>query len=185
MVETVRDKAAFMTLYADNSSNDIDEQDLRDFVETMHPPHGSLYISSSAETTISTVSTWTKAAGTTATVNLRSFDDDSGTNNRLRYTGTPDIHVHGVVSFTSQVATANKTLEYGAYHYDDSGASGAVLTHSIMGRRHATTDIGTGAIHFDVVLETNDYIELHIQNTTDNTNATVTYAYLFMLGMFM
>jgi len=83
--------------------------------------------------------------------------------------------VHGVISFTSNAAIANKTLEYAAYHYDDSAASGAILAHSIMGRYHSAVDIGTGAIHFDATLEQNDYIEFHVRNIIDSTNLTIKY----------
>jgi len=187
MADTRRSKDDFVNaatgLFKNNVAKDISPQDLRDFVESQHPPYGSMYWSTAIETSISTVDTWTKAAGTTSSVSLRHFDMPAS--NRLRYTGTPSIHVHGVVSLSTNTASANKTLRTGAYHYDDSGASGSVLTHSVLERRHASNDIGAIAIHFDAMLETNDYIELHVKNITDSTNMTVDYGYMFMLGMFM
>lgn len=183
MVDTVRSKSALATLLADNTSGAISPQDLRDFMESMHQSYGGLYISSSAATTPAIATTALKVLGTTTATNLRNFT--MPTNNRLYYTGTPDIHVHGVISFTSSTASANKTLSYYAYHYDDSGASGSTLAHSKMQRRHSSTDLGTGALHFDVTISTNDYIELWVANDTDTTDFTIDNAYMFCLGMFM
>lgn len=187
MVDTQRSKSALATLFADNTSHQISPQDLRDFMESAHFSFASTYISSSATTTISNPNEWTKAAGTTTDVNLHRFSGKTllSVDNRLQYTGTPDVHVHGVVSFTSSAAVPAKTLEYAAYHYDDSAASGAILTHSIMARYHGATDIGTGAIHFDAMLETNDYVEFWVRNITDSNNLTINYMYMFMMGMFI
>jgi hypothetical protein len=183
MVDTVRSKSALATLFADNTSGSISPQDLRDFLETMHKSYGGLYISASAATTPGGTATPLKALGTTTATNLRNFTMPA--NNRLMYTGTPSIHTHGVISFTSSTASANKTLSYYVYHYDDSAGSGAVIAHSQMKRRHSNTDVGTGALHFDVMLDTNDYIELWVANDTDTTNFTIDHAYMFILGMFM
>jgi len=146
--------------------------------------YGSIYVSSSAETTISGADTWTKAAGTTTAVSLNRFTMPA--DNRLYYTGVADCHIHGVVSFTSSIASGtNKVLGYGAYHYDDSGASGSVLAHSEMRRNHGNTDIGTGAIHFDVTMETDDYVEFYMKNVTDTVNCTADYMYMFVMGMYV
>jgi hypothetical protein len=148
-------------------------------------PMGSIYISSSAETTISASSTWTKAAGTTTDVTVNQFDGTTalGVDNRLKYTGTIPTHIHGVVTFSSSTASPNQTMEYGCYYYDDSAASGSVIDHSIVSRRHGSSDIGTGAMHFDVMLETNDYVEFHVRNMTSTANATIENCYIFMMGM--
>ncbi len=149
-------------------------------------PMGSFYISSPSLTTISVQNTWYKVAGTTTDVTVNDFDGKTAlsVDNRLKYTGTISTHVHGVVSFASDTVGTNKVLEYGAYHYDDSAASGSILTHSVVQRTHGSVDIGTGAIHFDVTLDTNDYIEFHIRCTsTPTTNATIENAYLFIMGM--
>lgn len=181
----VKSKADLTTLFADNVSGDISPADLRDFLDTMNPPYASMYISTESATTINTINVWEKAAGTTTDVNLNRFDGKTAltVDNRLKYTGTPDIHVHGVVDFSSSAASANKVLEYAVYHFDDSAASGSIVTHSINGRTHGNTDRGIGACHFDLMLSTNDYVELHVRNTTDATNMTFHYAYLFMMGM--
>lgn len=188
MADTARNKSALAALLADNSAGNISPQDLRDLMESLHPSYGSNYISSSAATSVSVQNDWYKAAGTTTDVSLHRFSGKTllSVNNRLQYTGTPSIHTHAVVSFSSAIASGNnKILEYAAYHYDDSAGSGSIITHSIMRRNHSTSDVGTGAIHFDVTMDTNDYVEFHIRNTTDTTNATITHMYMFILGMFM
>jgi hypothetical protein len=182
MPDTQRSKSDLATLFANNTTGDISAQDLRDFLETMHPPFASLYISTSAETTVSSADTFYKAAGTTTSVSLHRFDMPA--DNRLRYTGTPDTHVHGVVSFSASIASGtNKVLGFAAYHYDDSAASGVVLASSEVRTNIATTAIESSAIHFDATLETNDYIEFHAKNVTDTVNLTIDYGYMFMLGM--
>jgi hypothetical protein len=185
MADTQRSKSALATLFADNIVGAISPQDLRDFLETMHPPFGSLYISTSGETSIAD-SNWTKVAGTTTDVSLHRFSGTTAlsVNNRLRYDGNPDVHVHAVISFSSQIATGtNKTLEFGAYLYDDSAASGSVLAHSVVTRFASSTAVGTGALHFDATLSNNDYVEFHVRNTTDTTNITMVNAYVFLMGM--
>lgn len=186
MADTARTKAELVTLFATNTIGDLSAQDLRDFLETMHPAYGSIYISSTAETTITDSTNFFKAAGTTSDVSLHRYSGTTAlsVNNRLRYDGAPDIHVHGVISFSMTIASGtNKVLELGAYHYDDSASSGSVLEHSIVSRNAGSTAIGTGALHFDATLSTNDYVELHVKNTTDTVNVTIDKAYLFMMGM--
>ena len=181
MADTQKTLAALQTQFADNTTGAISPQDLRDFLVSANSAYGSCYISTPAETTI-TDGTFTKAAGTTTSVSLNRFTMPA--NNRLTYTGTPDCHFHGVISFSMSIATGtNKVLELGAYIYDDSGASGAVLAHSVVSRNAASTAIGTGALHFDATLSTNDYIELHVKNTTDTTNIQVDNAYIFAMSM--
>lgn len=188
MADTQRSKSALQTILADNSTKAISPQDLRDLMESCHFSYGSMYISSSAATTISVAGTYVKAAGTTTDVNLHRFDGKValGVNNRLKYTGTPNIHVHGAASFTTTMASGtNKVMGFAAYHYDDSAASGSTLTHSVVQANHVSTTPQSSAIHFDVMLSTNDYIEFWVTNTTDTTSPTVTHMYLFMMGMFM
>ena len=181
MVDTVKTLAALQTQFADNTTGAISPQDLRDFLVSASPAYGSMYVSTPLETSIAD-GNFTKAAGTTTSVSLTRFDMPA--DNRLRYVGTPDCHFHGVISFSMSIASgSNKVLELGAYIYDDSAASGAVLAHSVISRNAASTAVGTGALHFDVMLSTNDYIELHVKNTTDTTSITVNNAYVFAMSM--
>lgn len=188
MADTQRSKSDIATLLADNTTQAISPQDVRDFMESLHFSFGSMYFSSSAETTISVANTFYKAAGTTTDVNLHRFSGKTAlaVDNRLKYTGTPDVHIHGACSFSVSVASGtNKLVEVGIWHWDDSAASGSILAHSIIETNQTTTAVQSSASHFDLVMSTNDYIELHVSNETDTVNVTVQYGYLFMLGMFI
>ena len=135
--------------------------------------YGELYISSSAATSVATVSTPLKAAGTTTTGDLSLFDDDTGTNNRLKYKGTePKVfHVLACISMTS--ASNNITFNIYIYVYDDSGASGAVITSSKIQRKIGTgADIGALSTQTLVLLDTDDYVEVWVENITDDSNCT-------------
>jgi hypothetical protein len=151
-------------------------------------PMGSLYISSAAETTLSVQNTWYKAAGTTTDVTIGPEMQGKTiltVDIRIKFIGTVPTHIHGAASFASNTSIGtNKVLEYGAYFYDDSAASGNILAHSVMQRNHGANDIGTGAIHFDVQMNTNDYVEFWIRCTsTPVVNATVDNMYLFIMGV--
>lgn len=188
MADTQRSKSALATLLADNTSQAISPQDLRDLMESLHFSYASMYISSAAATTVSVAGTYVKAAGTTTDVNLHRFSGKTAlaVDNRLKYTGSPDIHIHGAASFTTSMASGtNKVMGFAAYHYDDSAGSGSTLTHSIITANHAGTTPQSSALHFDVMLSTNDYIEFWVTNTTDTVSPTVNQMYLFMMGMFM
>jgi len=45
--------------------------------------------------------------------------------------------------------------------------------------------VGLVAVHTDVMLATNDYIELWVTNETDTNAVTVQDAYVFAMGMIM
>ena len=180
MADTPRTKAELATLLADNAAGQISAQDVRDFLETMHPSYGSIYVTTPAETTINGTASFVKAAGTTADVNLHRVSGTTAlaVDNRLRYDGTPTIHVHGVISFSMTIATGtNKVLELAA------AKNGTVLDHSVVSRNAASTAVGTGALHFDTMMSTNDYVELWVRNTTDTTNIQIEHAYIFIMSM--
>lgn len=188
MAETQRTKDGFVNastgIWKNNTAGDISPQDLRDALESLDLSCGSMYVSTPAATTISTVSTWTKVAGTTTSGILNRFDMPA--NNRLRYTGSPDVRLIGQISVSFAPAAASKTLELAAYHYDDSGASGSIITAS---KQRIAWPASTDIMHATVLVEVanmsqNDYIELHVQNTTDSENATVTYMHAMFVGMF-
>jgi hypothetical protein len=176
---TVLSKAALLANFADNRTGDISEKMLRDFVETMNPAYGSMYISTPVLTDITTQNVWQKAAGTTTDVNLNRFSGKTllTVDNRLQYIGTPDIHVHGVVDFSSIASNSNKDLEYGV------ALNGTIIAHSVNRRTHGNTDHGIGACHFDTMLSTNHYLEIYVRNLTDVTDLTLVHAYMFVMGM--
>ncbi len=136
---------------------------------------GEMYISSELETVINTMDVWEKVAGTTLQINDIGFDD-GGANNRLRYLGfIPEKkEIIATISFVS--AANNKNFQFAFYQYDDSGASGAIATHTIQQRKSgASVDIGSITITALVDIDTNDYIEVHCRNIDDNTNMTAKF----------
>ena len=187
MVDTVRTKTALEALLADNTTGAISPQDIRDLMASLQPAHGSLYVSSSAATTINNTNDYEKVAGTTLTVNLLNFDNNGGVNNRLRYTGMVPTHLHLVCSLSADVGSASQQIHARFYHYDDSAASGATLAHSEVTMTTGSTinEIASTAIHGDVLVDTNDYIEVHIRNATNANNITVDFLYFYCMSMFM
>ena len=173
MADTARSYADIIALFANNTSGDISAQDLRDFVATMKSSHGGFYISTAAETSISTVDTWTKVSGTTTSVDLDSFTMPAS--NRLTYTGTPDVRLHGQFTGSFQGAANAKAWEIGL------AKNGTIITDSIVGQQIVTSAQEENVVvTVDVAVSTNDYVEVFIQNTTDNTNATMSYGRMFM-----
>lgn len=182
MADTNRSLSALQALLADNNAGDISPQDVRDFLFSMKRPMGSYYITSASQTSISSQSTPVKAAGTTAlSDNTVAYLFDMPANNRLRYTGTPDIHAHIAISTSMTTASNQKLVELSVYKNGTTQ-----LAHSIV-RRFVSTgaDVGSTALHADVMLSTNDYIELWVANETDDTNLTIQFLYVFAVGMFV
>jgi hypothetical protein len=150
------------------------------------PPFGSIYLTTPASTSIVSSTTWTKAAGTTADVNLNEFTGTTGlgVNNRLRYDGRVPVHLHAVITFSINLdAGANVIMEAGTYFYDASAVSGSILAHSVVSCNLSSTAVQTGALHFDVMVDTNDYVEFHIRNMTNTADITIDNMYMFCMGM--
>ena len=155
---------------------------LRDVLASLKPPFGSMYVSSSAETTIATKDVFVKVAGTTAAVNLMNFDMPS--DNRLRYLGSSPRHMHVACSIGMTAAANNQITHWRIIHYDASEDSTTQLVHSDVQRKVGTaTDIGSTALHCDVMMGENDYLELWVSNGTGTANITCDYMYMFALGM--
>lgn len=179
---TARNKDDFLNattgLFKDNTTGDISPADLQDLVESLHPSFGSLYFSTPSATTISVATTYYKAAGTTTSVNLHRFTMPS--DNRLTYTGTPDIHVHIACSISITAGAASQEVAFRM------AKNGTTLAHSEISLVHGTgADVGSTALHSDVSLSTNDYLELWVTNSTSTASVTVQSGYLFAMGMFI
>lgn len=114
-----------------------------------------------------------------AATNVDDFSVTTG--GRLTYTGTPTIHAHVVCNFTAFV-TINASKDLNFYLYKNGTTQlGCHLALTTQGN----SDHESTAIHADVQLATNDYIELWCSNETDTNNITLEDAYLFAQGMFM
>ena len=177
MADQERSLADLQALLADNTQGLISPQDLRDFLVSVVPPHGSFNRLVAAATTITTPGTYVKAAGTTvAGADLHHFD--MPLDGRLRYIGAPNIHAHVAVSLSMTTAGVNNVVGM------KMAKNGTVVDSSVVRRRVSTgTDIGAAALHGDVVLATNDYLELFVTNETDTDSVTIDELYFFAMGM--
>ena len=180
MADTRRSLTALAALFADNVTGDISPQDLRDFLASASPPYASIYLSTSAETSIAGANTWTKLAGTTTSRALSDFT--MPTDNRITYTGTPTIHVHVAVTIAMTSVGNNQTIAIRVVKNADETDADSVASQT---RRFVGTgaDVGSTALHFDAMMDTNDYIEIWAENQTSGGNIEITDMYFFALGM--
>jgi hypothetical protein len=180
MADTVRTLAELLTLLADNTTGAISEQDMRDVVVSLSPAHGGMYISSAVETSIAASSTdgsnAVKALGTTTA--FASLNDmDMPANNRLRYTGAAN-RLFTVQVAISTIAAANSKV-FGWYI----AKNGTVIAESLISRKQGTgADVGALALHWQLELAQNDYIEVFLEDRTDTTNAPMSQMVMLMEG---
>jgi hypothetical protein len=123
------------------------------------------YISTSAATTYSATNTWYKISGSTSLTTGENFDD-AGTNNRIRYTGTASRAFFITVCGTVTGSNGN-TILVGLYDSGTSAHADASITAVTINGTHKHP-FSSQAIVF---LDTNDYIEVHTQNSS-TSNAT-------------
>ena len=177
MPDTARTKAQLAALLADNTTGDISPQDVRDFLETMHPSLGGCYVSTPVATTVTTAGTYYLGAGITTSTALHRFLHNTA--GRLTYTGTPTIHAHIAASISFVTSGTSDRIGVGI------AINGAVQTGSINRQLVGTgADVASTALHWDVMMSTNDYIEMWVTNE-DASGQTVTLqnGYMFALGM--
>lgn len=175
MTETTRSKATLLSQLPDNTSGLITPEHVRDIVATLAPPMGSFYFSSAVETVIANPNEWTKALGTTSLVT--GMKVNMPVNNRLVYTEAPDTHAH-IAASLSMTAEGNQKVMGVCI-----AKNGVPIEHSKLQRKVGTgTDVGSTALHADIILSQNDYLELWVANHTDDTNITLTLGYLFFMG---
>ncbi len=180
MADTRRLLSTLQALLGDNTAAAIGPQDVRDFLVSCAPPFGSIYVSTEIETVIAAQNTWTKTLGTTTSRHLKEFDMPS--DGRLRYTGSPDVHIHLAVSVSFEEASNNQDIGFRIAKTGDVADADSVASE--VTRKIGTAgDHGSVAVHFDTVMSTNDYLELWIQNETSAGNLTTDLVYMFAVGM--
>ena len=93
-------------------------------------------------------------------------------------------HFHIVLQASVVLVTGNnQDLGIQLYKYDDSAGTGTLLAHSAAHNTVPGADIVQITSHADAMLDTNDYIEIHVTNF-DTTNAIrVDYGYMFCVSM--
>jgi len=178
MAQTQRSMSALFTLLADNTTRAISATDLRDAVESLRQREGESYISSAAATVVASTGVYVKAAGTSTLVaGAYEFDDDSGTDNRLMYTGAETVHcdVGAVISMTS--VASNQVICFKI------AKNGVVIDSSEVQRKVGTgSDVGALVCRASTDLDTGDYVELWVTNNTTSGNVTVELCNLHVTG---
>jgi len=169
MAQTQRTLSDIFALLANNTTRQIGATDLRDAIETLRPREGECYVTSSAATTVSVAGTYYKAAGTTTLVaGAYEFDDDSGTSNRLKYTGSVPVHADIVATISMTAAASNQVIGFKV------AKGGMVMDASTVRRKVGTgSDLGALVCRASVSLATGDYVELWVTNETTTTTVTV------------
>ena len=164
------------------AAGSISEQDMRDFILTACEwPYGGLYINAPAQTTINTAGTYEKVAGGSIITNVRSMD--MPVDNRLRYIGTATKHIHLACTVDFTAVGSNVDISFAIYHWDDSAGSGSIQVGSKTTRKIGSSgDKGSTAVHWDLILEPNDYVELWVANMSGTNNVDANF-YLWTMGM--
>lgn len=98
---------------------------------------------------------------------------------RLTYTGSPTRHFHIAGDLCStHSAGVSRDIIYQIYK------NGVAVDGSRKIRSSATGSIGSLALHYDMVLATNDYIELYAYTSTGTANTfLLNQVYFFAIGM--
>jgi hypothetical protein len=153
------------------------KQGLRNLMTSFRPPFGSLYVSSSAATTIATQDVYVKAAGTTAAIGSNAHLITPSTSNRLTYTGTSprNFIVTGTLSYTHAAVGA---IIVGV----KIAKNGTVIDSSRVQVTTANAVTGTLSVIADVELTEDDYVEAWVANHTATDNITVTHMVLTATG---
>lgn len=181
IADTPKTLAQLQTIFADSqSAGAITEQDVRDMIISFQREQGEIYVSSAAATTISGAGTYVKAAGTTTLkANGNLWDDSSGTDNRLRYTGTPDRTSLIICTGSLQVASTANTMGVKLYK-NGSAITGNEIQFEVDNAAKLypfaifNTEYGTA---------TNDYFELFVSNIDATDNITVTHMNMMALSL--
>ena len=137
-------------------------------------PYGSFTMDgNSTETTIAVAGTYTKILGTSinGTASLVTLS-----NGRITYTGLDDRHFV-ITAAISMTAGGNNKV--GAFKI---AKNGTVFGNSIRRSLGAGLDVGALAVQADVILSTNDYIELFVTCLTDTTGITAENLHFSAVG---
>ena len=187
MADIQRTKTTLLTtLFQDGQSGGISAQDLRDLIVSVAPSFAGLEWTSEVASVIDAAGTFVKAAGATALTNNSATMSDGAVNNRLVYNGTTMVHFHIVLQASvSLVSGTNQDIAVALYKWDNSAGTGAILNHSVARTTIGGSDVEQLTSHADTMLDTGDYIELHVTNNTNTNNVTVENGYLFGVSMVM
>lgn len=127
---------------------------------------GNIYLSSITANTFSAVNTPVKIAGTTTSASL--FRTSSPTNNRLTYTGHKQRRFSVICSLSSVAASNNKNFTFYIVK------NGTILPESKQFMKCSSqVDRGSITLTCTVSMAPNDYLEVWVENNSDNSTVTV------------
>lgn len=170
-----RTRTQLLDAFANNTTGDISAADCRDLIQSIIPAFGSYWVATPQATTGLAISTYKKAAGTTAPGLTARFNH---ANNRLTYSGAVPIHcvLHAAVSFTT--TGVNDILSVG-FAKNDVVLPGAIFRAVAQG-----SDIGAAGLTGDIGLAPGDYLELWVStNAAGSPSVTLDTAYVTVLGL--
>ena len=129
---------------------------------------GNLYITSSALTTISSVNMPVKVAGTTSGVHLFRAEQPTGISNRLIYKGKKERFFKYTATMSVSVGNGANGDTFNFYIYKN----GSKLVESKQTRKFSNSDIEAISISGIINLDTDDYIEVWVENMTNTDPIT-------------
>lgn len=141
-------------------------------------PHGSFsFVNIATPTTIVYPAVATKL-NAVSVPGPDTYKVTAGTNSRLTYTGATMQHFHIAATISlDQSVGANRDIEtYIALNGVPITASTVIQT-TVSGNKAST------ALHADVEMNTNDYLELFVKNNGISGDIRIFALYLFMMGM--
>ena len=157
----------------DNTSTKSRFRDNNGLVNTYVGGRWYIAAGNTAPTTIATVNTYVKAAGTTTEQDLQ-WTSSAGDND-LAYdsTETAEIQVAGSVNVTAVSGGADKNITITLRHWDNSASAYVDLPNAARGVSTSAGSYNNIAIIGYATMDTSDRIELWIENNTDAVNLTV------------
>ena len=157
----------------DNTSTKSRFRDNNGLVNTYVGGRWYIAAGNTAATTIATVDTYVKAAGTTTEQDLQ-WTSSAGDND-LTYDSaeTAEIQVAGSVNVTAVSGGADKNITITLRHWDNSASAYVDLPNAARGVSTSAGSYNNIAIIGYATMDTSDRIELWIENNTDAVNLTV------------
>jgi hypothetical protein len=127
---------------------------------------GNIYVTTPVTTTFSASNTPTKALGTTTAAEL--FRMSSPANNRLTYSGAKTRRFDVMCSLSLVASASNKYYSFYIYK------NGVLLPESKqMLKLGSNVDKGSVTLSCTALLAPNDYLEVWVENDSDNSSITI------------
>lgn len=147
------------------------------------PSYASMLVGTPAATTIAGADAPVKAAGTFV-AGEASNDMSVAATNKITYDGATERAFKVDVAATLAAASGtNQELEVSVYKYDASAASGAIVANCKVSNLAPGTVGVAVATSCTVLLDTGDYVELHVANVTGAVNVTLEHGGMSMIGL--